>query len=288
MSSNIRISHAKSTCYPVVVPSRTPTRAEVVFTRLRRDILTGKIAPGTKLPAADLCDTYDASIGVTREALSRLCELGLVVAEAQIGYRVMPLSIEALEDLTLARCEIEGAALSLSVQHGDLAWESAVVASHYALERTAIWQTDGERLVNLDWESAHAAFHKALLAACPSPRLVNVASSLRDAAELYRLWSGGGLHPGPHVSLDTGHRDVGHEHCSIKDAALDRDHQAASDLLRAHLRTTADLLRARISAGLLPKSDDIAIADTARHLGPSGGRATPRARGSQRRSARRR
>ena len=64
---------------------------------------------------------------------------------------------------------------------------------------------------------------------------MDIAASLRDAAEIYRSWSHG-------VSLNVEHRDFAGEHLRIKDAALDRDASAASALLKEHLQRTADLL----------------------------------------------
>ncbi|MGE4164139.1 MAG: GntR family transcriptional regulator [Vicinamibacterales bacterium] len=219
------------------------TRAEVAFSRLRADILDGALPPGEKLPFAVLCERYGFSIGVIREALSRLAELGLVVAEPQLGYRVIPLSVDDLEDLTTTRCEIEGAALALSVQHGDLAWESSVVAAHHALERTPAVRPDGAAGINPEWVALHRCFHAALLDGCPAPRLVSIAASLRDAAEVYRSWSFDAARPSA--------RDVAVEHRAMLVAALDRDAAAAAQLLQEHLRSTAEELIARFANAML-------------------------------------
>ncbi len=230
---------------------RAETRAEATFRRMRADILSGRIAPGAKLPFAALCETYGVSIGVAREALSRLGELGLVVNEPQLGYRVTPVSLADLEDLTITRCEIEGAALALAVECGDLEWESEVVAIHHTLERTDPRDENDRTLVNPAWVARHAAFHAALLAGCPAPRLISLASSLRDAAEVYRSWAHGGGERGPEVTLDAGRRDFVGEHRAIFTAAIDRDAPEASRLLKEHLRQTARLLLDTVGAAPL-------------------------------------
>ncbi len=212
-----------------------------MFARLKADILSGDLPPGSKLAFASLGQRYAASVGVTREALSRLSELGLVVAEPQVGFRVPAVSAEDLSDLTLARCETEGSALEQSIEHGDLAWETRVVASHYALERTPVWRDAPGDAVSPAWETLHTEFHVALISACPSVRLINIAAALRDAAEIYRSWSHG-------VTLNTSHRDFAEEHRAIKDAALSRKQVEASDLLKCHLRLTADLLLEYLAA----------------------------------------
>jgi len=232
---------------------RAATRTEQVYGSLRADILSGRLEPGARLPFADLTDRYGASMGALREALQRLAEQGLVINEPQQGFRVQSLSIDDLRDLTQARCEIEGLALRYSIAHGDLAWESEIVAALYALERTPMnAPPDGDTshadpdaegsgggvlseeggLLAEDWAAAHSRLHLALYAACPNQRLKSMASTLRDAAELYRHWSAQSKNP----------RDTNAEHKGIVDAVLARDTEKAVRLLELHLRHTARLL----------------------------------------------
>jgi DNA-binding GntR family transcriptional regulator len=216
-----------------------PTRTEQVYARLRADILAGHLTPGAKLPFAELAARYGGSTSVIREGLTRLVEQGLVHAEPQHGFRVVPLSISDLDDLTTARCELEGLVLRLSVEAGDLEWESAIVAAHHTLERTpmagpATEPGDEPGSLSDEWRAAHARFHNALIAGCPNLRLRTMASSLRDAAELYRSWSG-------RLGHDQ-HRDIPSEHDAIAEAALARDADRAVAELTTHLRRTADLL----------------------------------------------
>jgi len=215
-----------------------PTRTEQVYARMRADILAGHWTPGAKLPFAELVARYGGSTSVIREGLTRLVEQGLVQAEPQHGFRVMPLSISDLVDLTTARCELEGLVLRLSIEAGDLEWESAIVAAQHTLERTPMTAgagaDDDSGALSDEWRAAHARFHNALIAGCPNVRLRTMAASLRDAAELYRSWSG----PLGHDQ----HRDIPAEHEAIAEAALSRDaHRAVAELTR-HLRRTADLL----------------------------------------------
>ncbi len=218
-------------------PLAALTRTEEVYTRLRADILSGRLQPGTKLRFADLTERYDCSTSVVREGLTRLAEQGLVQAEPQHGFHVTSLSDDDLEDLTTARCELEGLVLRMSIEHGDIAWESDVVAAHHSLDRTPMRSDSDPALMTEEWTSAHARFHQTLLAACPNQRLRSMALSLRDAAELYRRWS-----------LPIGHdeaRDVPSEHRALADAALRGDAPEAVRLLEEHLRRTTRTLTAR-------------------------------------------
>ena len=104
--------------------SGVPTRAERVYAELRADILAGRRHPGTRLPFAELTARYEASMGVVREALTRLTSEGLVESEPQYGFRVVPLSVADLEHLTEARTAIEPLVLGQAVEQGGVAWEA--------------------------------------------------------------------------------------------------------------------------------------------------------------------
>ena len=170
------------------------------------------------------------------EGLTRLAEQGLVQSEPQHGFHVTSLSWDDLEDLTTARCELEGLVLRISIDNGGIAWESEIVAAHHALDRTPMETESDPALMTEEWTHAHARFHSALLAGCPNQRLRNMALGLRDAAEPYRRWS----RPIGHDE----HRDVRGEHRALVDAALCGDATEAVRLLHEHLRRTARALGA--------------------------------------------
>ncbi len=202
------------------------TRGEAVYQQMRDDIFEGVFRPGQKLPFAVLTARYESSASVIREGLARLVEQGLAHSEPQQGYRVASVSVNDLRDLTMARQAVETQALRLSLEHGDLDWESSVVATIHALERT---EGPGEA-----WGELHRRFHQVLLEGCPSKRLIATALCMRDSAELYRRWSA--------PADNDGKRDLNGEHRAIADAALDRDVERACTLLCEHLQTTADIL----------------------------------------------
>lgn len=220
--------------YDRAMAAKTTTRADRIYRELRADILSGRLRPGQRLPFAELCRRYDVSIGVLREVLPRLTEQGLVSAEPQIGFRVMSVSEDDLVHLTEARIHVETLVLRQSIEAGDLAWESAALAAHHTLARTPACTEDGEG--STAWLEAHARYHETLMAASPNQRLRTIANSLRDAAELYRVWA---------HSLPGGkQRDLAREHRRILDATLARDVDRAADELRRHIQRTTELLLA--------------------------------------------
>jgi DNA-binding GntR family transcriptional regulator len=210
------------------------SRAETVFEALRADLLEGRIEPGARLKLPALVERFGVSMTVIREALTRLAEQRMVVAVANLGFSVIPLSAGDLKDLTHVRLRLETMALRDSIERGTLAWETGVVAAHHALNRTP--DLDDKGGLNVAKMCAHRNFHHALGSGCGSPRLIELVDSLRDSAELYRAWSRSIAHDYQ--------RDVQAEHDEIARAALAHDADAASAALRDHIeRSTAALLR---------------------------------------------
>ncbi|HEX4221596.1 MAG TPA: GntR family transcriptional regulator [Pseudonocardiaceae bacterium] len=201
------------------------TRTEEVYAVLRADLLQGRFEPGQKLRVVELGDRFGVSQSVIREALLRLTEQDMVVAEPQRGFRVRDLSIDDIAALTETRILVESQALRWSVERGDLAWETAVLSAHHRLEKTPVGTEDGS--VDEDWATRHAEFHTALLAGCGNPRLASVAAGLRDSSELYRRWY--------LVLTDDHQRDIPAEHRALRDFALARDADAAVGVLVAHI-----------------------------------------------------
>ena len=216
---------------------RSLTRA--VFARIRAEILAGTYGPGARLSPRALATDSNVSMSVVREALTRLAEQGLVVAEPQLGFTVVKLDMDDVRDISALRILIEGEAFRQAIAHADVEYEARVLASHHRLTRTPPWSDDDERTMTEEWAQAHKLFHAALLSASPSVRLRDLAETLRETAELYRRWSG-------MASREHGRRDIATEHRDLMQAALDRDADRAVVLVSEHINTTTVLLQAFI------------------------------------------
>lgn len=211
---------------------REQSRTEYVFEVLRADMLEGRLAPGERLKLPALTQRFAVSMTVIREALTRLAEQRLVLASPKRGFSVMPLTPDDLADLTHVRVRIETMVLRDSIERATLSWEKELVSAHYGLTRTPYLEGDGS--LSPAWLRAHRTFHHALGAGCGSPRLVALADSLRDSAELYRAWT--------RTLAHDYERDVPAEHDDIARAALAHDAVEASAALRAHIERTTTVL----------------------------------------------
>jgi DNA-binding GntR family transcriptional regulator len=232
------------------------TLVDDVHAAIRADILAGRLAPGEPLRMATLRERFAVSLSVVREALTRLSEQRLVRAVPQLGFAVVPASVDQLHDLTRVRVDVESITLRRAVAEGDQHWETAVTEALRTLLAVAAEnagpagrgddedaangdaRADGERLA-----TAHAAVHAALAGGCSSPLLRDICASLFDAAEIYRHWCArrAGRRPHPAAAV--------HEDAAICRAAVMRDAERACSLLSAHIQATTD----RLLAGATPR-----------------------------------
>lgn len=209
------------------------TLSELVYRRLRSDIIWGKLAPGAPLRSDELRQAYDIGISPLREALARLVSERIVTSTGQRGFRVAPIGKKDVIDVTETRVIIETAALKRSIENGDVAWESALVAAHHAFSRSRIPTSQGPDAEF--WAARHRALHLALLVACGSEWQLHLAALFFDQAERFRISA-------IRIPESTSGRDPAKEHQEIVTAALDRDSKRAVGLLEQHYRSTMRLV----------------------------------------------
>ncbi|CAN7695562.1 FCD domain-containing protein [Bradyrhizobium sp. LjRoot220] len=218
--------------------------SEVAYQRLRADIVSGALDAGKPLRLEALRQRYGLSFSPLREALMRLQSERLVLSTALRGFSVAPLSLEEMKDATETRILIESEALRRSMQGGDDDWEAGIVAAFHALSRQVERQSRLSGEVDASdmraMEERHYQFHRALIAHCGSPRLLELADQLYIETQRYRLPSLVGKVAGAPP------RDVSAEHQQIMDAALRRSEDAVRHLAE-HYRRTAEVIEASIA-----------------------------------------
>lgn len=215
------------------------TLIEQAYTQLRDDIIDGRLRPGERLRVEHLKDHYRVGAGTLREAITRLASDALVVAQGQRGFRVAPVNVQDLEDLTALRLHVEIEALRRSIRQGDAAWREQLRGAFEAL--SAVGQpVDPAR--RKEYELLNLRFHEALVAACGSPWTLRVLRLLGRHGERYRRLS---------IGLTGCERNVHDEHRQICEFALAGQEARAALALEAHIRMTPDLLVAAWRAGRL-------------------------------------
>lgn len=225
------------------------TMASALAQSILNDIVTGVLAPGSKLKMRELADRYQAGMIPLREAVSRLAMSGFVEAEDQRGFRVTQISKEDLEDITMVRQRIESDALRNAIESGNLEWEGAVLAAFHQVNGVPMLAPELPGRLNPLWERAHENFHTTLLAGCRSKWLKNFATTLRIQSARYR-----------HQSIRSQRapeRDIGQEHERIVRAVLARDADLACALLSQHFAMTAELVLDDAQNRLLKKNEKV-------------------------------
>lgn len=205
------------------------TLVEFAFNDIRQAILSGKLAPGSRLRVEQLKAEYRVGSSTLREALSLLVAESLVTMEGQKGFRVAPSSIADLRHITEMRKLLETHALRVSIEKGTDEWEAGVVAAYHRLSRVEERLYERVDEVFDEWESRNRAFHEALIAACDNTWLRHFRTILYQQSERYRRMS---------IRARQIPRDVRPEHRAIMEAALARDAERACQLSADHIERT--------------------------------------------------
>jgi DNA-binding GntR family transcriptional regulator len=92
------------------------TRYSHAYDGLRSLLLSGSIAPGTRLTEADLTRMFDVSRSTMRTALARLTQEGYVTSEVNRGVRTRSFSVEEAADILEAREILEAALAGKAAQ----------------------------------------------------------------------------------------------------------------------------------------------------------------------------
>lgn len=221
----------------VLRPGEEPPRSvtSAVFVRLRSEVLTGDLKAGEPLRAAAIAERLRVSLTAVREALVRLLSDNFVTSVDQKGFRVSPVSLEDLVDVTETRIQIEGEALRRSMARGGAEWLERISASHQRLSRIPQRHPDAPDRTNEAWSEEHERFHLTLLDACGSPWLLRFRGTLFVHSERYRRLSVKGR--------EASARDVAGEHDLIVRAVMAGDADAAIAALAAHYRRTLEIAR---------------------------------------------
>ncbi|WP_245284171.1 GntR family transcriptional regulator [Bradyrhizobium sp. Cp5.3] len=210
---------------------------------MRADILATRLLPGQELHIAGLAKQFSVSLAAVREGLSRLVADGLVQASDQRGFRVSPVSLADLADVTQMRIDIEGLALRRSIERGDDAWLASVKSAWADLKAVPYRYPDDPTVHYEEWVVRHRIFHRALVNACGSSWLLGFRDVLHEQSERYRRLA---------IRREVGKpRDVEAEHKAIVAAVVKRDADAAVRALSRHFGVTkefVELAASRIAA----------------------------------------
>jgi DNA-binding GntR family transcriptional regulator len=160
------------------LPQRTMT--EQVMARLRDMILSGELAPGSRLDQNDLARRFGVSLVPLREALARLQSSGLVRIVPHRGVFVESLSVEELLDIYQVREALEELAARLAAPRLSAADLATLDRLKIEMEQTAKID-DFDAFLDL-----HRDFHFTIYRAAGRRHLLQLLTQLWDLSARYR------------------------------------------------------------------------------------------------------
>ena len=156
-----------------------------VVERVRSDIVSGRVAPGTMYSVPSLAGQLGVSTTPVREALLELSRGGLVTPLRNRGFRVEATSLEDLNNLFAVRTLLERFAVVT------LAERPLTDVDEMRTLADVVADTVSAHDV-LAYVEADRAFHLALVERAENPLLTRLIMELRDGMRLYGIDSSAG------------------------------------------------------------------------------------------------
>ncbi|HKT01585.1 MAG TPA: GntR family transcriptional regulator [Rugosimonospora sp.] len=209
---------------PLLTPlARSTTTSDLAVESIRSAILAGRLKPGDTLVERRLAEQLGVSKTPVREALIALAGAGLVTVSPNRGATVREVTARDVRHAYEVRLLLEPWAVARTVKED----RTAATAAHAALDEAKA-RLHGRDQVPMSL--ANRRFHRALYAGCGNPLVVGQLDAVADLATLGALtliWQRSPSWEAEHA-----------EHAEILAACSAGDAEAASRLLRTHIRTS--------------------------------------------------
>lgn len=154
-------------------------RAQVVYRKLKSDILALRLLAGDPLPEIDLAERYDASRTPVREALSRLRQEGLVVKNGR-GFVVRKYTADEVQNISEIREALEGLATRLAIERASDE-DIAALRRHLDDYPDVIAHHDEVAFLELD-----SRFHLSIARLSGNPDLAAEITRIREQVQVVR------------------------------------------------------------------------------------------------------
>ena len=208
-----------------------PLLTDRAFDRIRHDIITCAIAPGTEISEAQLVAHYKLGKAPVRMALNRLAHDGLVRAIPRRGYRVTQVTLKDIHDVFELRLMLEPAAARMAAGRVDaqrLRGLDEVCRAGYQ---------PGDARSTSRFLEANKAFHVEIARAAGNARLAGAVEQLLD--EMTRL-----LHLG--LGLRNRSQEMQREHRALVKALTRGDGGTAERICREQIETARGMVLSAI------------------------------------------
>jgi DNA-binding GntR family transcriptional regulator len=198
------------------------SKGAMAYSELRRRILSGELAPGSRLSQYDLANEMNMSITPLREAVRQLASEGWVEMDTHRDVRVSPMSASEARQLLEVRLSLEPSATELAARRRTD--REIIVMKAAADELLPVTRTWGEEAI-----TAHRSFHRAIYAASHNDVMIRLLDDLWDKSDRYRRIG---------LELPAGDEprtiDL-NQHHKILELVIAGEAAAAAELARAHI-----------------------------------------------------
>ncbi|MDT0168490.1 GntR family transcriptional regulator [Pseudarthrobacter sp. BRE9] len=216
------------------------SKGSLAYSELRQLILSGSLAPGSRISQYELADNMQMSITPLREAIRRLSSEGLIIMDTHRDSRVADMSAAEARELLEVRLSLEPSATELAAyRRTDADIEAIRIAAEKLLPVTRVW---GEDAI-----TAHRDFHRAVYSASHNTTMIKLLDDLWDKSDRYRRIG---------LELPSGDEprtiDL-NQHHQILELIVAQDGAGAAELARVHI---AHSLTAAATGALEDREND--------------------------------
>jgi len=201
-----------------------PSLVDALVDALRKEVLSGELAPGETVTEQDLASRFDVARLTAKAAIERVVQSGILRRSVNKSAHVPLLAQADIADLYLSRIVFERAIVRSLAKTAALP-PGARTALH---ELEAAIATDSI----LDAAAGDINFHRALVGGAGSPRLTKMFATVAEEAHLCMAQEQQRGAFGPEQNYS--------EHLAIANAIEDRDPDLAANLMMEHLRAAAE------------------------------------------------
>lgn len=201
---------------------------EIVYEELKRQIMVGEIAPGTRMMEVDLADEMGVSRTPVREAIRKLEKEGLVTIEPRRGAYASDISAKDMVDVLEVRQDLEGMAAGLAAQkiaEGDILQLKDMTRRY----KEAVEAGDIEEIIKQDED-----FHKFIVGLSDNKTLIKMVSQVQELALRFR-----------YIYYDDFSRFKNQplEHQEIMEAIMSGDANSARRFAEVHISKLKDFVK---------------------------------------------
>jgi DNA-binding GntR family transcriptional regulator len=211
------------------MPIRYKNLNQLVYERLRREILDGKLRPGARLKQEELTRLLGVSRTPVREALQRLETEGLIQFLRRSTVLVTSIPKARVEEIFELRSLLEGYAAEKAADHLD---EKSLTKLHHLVEEMSSYYSrkQVDKLLQRNDE-----FHRMICSLSGNETLLGMLEQIwRDIRRL-RF---------DYLLTKAGHEQSTREHRTLLEALESRDKRLISEIVHKHaLRTMQGILQ---------------------------------------------